>query len=178
MHCEAVRGGGAEREQWRQLHSPQDFRLSLRYPLEYSGPLWYWFPSGWACACSRPLWVSPTTSPVRLGVSPAAALTPRGAFNQSVVWVARSASLPALGLVYLWWNVGPQGASRCSAFPVLRHFESGPLGLSVRECGATGFASAWTACVVGPTLRQSGSCHSHESPLHPGAHLCLSYRSG
>ena len=46
------------------------------------GPLWCWFPSGWACACSRPLWVSPTTSPVRLGVSPAAAPTPTGVFNQ------------------------------------------------------------------------------------------------
>ena len=46
------------------------------------GPLWCWFLSGWACAHSRPLWVSPTTSPVRLGVSPAAAPTPRGVFNQ------------------------------------------------------------------------------------------------
>ena len=40
------------------------------------------FPSGWACAHSRPLWVSPTSSPVRLGVSPAAAPTPMGVFNQ------------------------------------------------------------------------------------------------
>ena len=40
-------------------------------------PLWCWFPSGWACAHSRPLWVSTTTSPVRLGVSPAAAQPPR-----------------------------------------------------------------------------------------------------
>ena len=64
-------------------------------------PLWCWFPSGWACARSRPLWVSPTTSPVRLGVSPAAAPTPTGVFNQRfealfpleplVTW---SASLP------------------------------------------------------------------------------------
>ena len=46
------------------------------------GPLWCWFPSGWACALSRPLWVSLTTSPVRLGVSPAAAPTPTGVFNQ------------------------------------------------------------------------------------------------
>ena len=45
-----------------------------------TGPLWCWFLSGWACAHSRPLWVSPTTSPVRLGVSPAAAPTPT--FNQ------------------------------------------------------------------------------------------------
>ena len=47
-----------------------------------TGPLWCWFPSGWACAHSRPLWVSPTTSPMRLGVSPAAAPTPTGVFNQ------------------------------------------------------------------------------------------------
>ena len=47
-----------------------------------TGPLWCWFPSGWARAHSRPLWVSPTTSPVRLGVSPAAAPTPTGSFNQ------------------------------------------------------------------------------------------------
>ena len=47
-----------------------------------TGPLWCWFPSGWACVRPRPLWVSPMTSPVRLGVSPAAAPTPRGAFNQ------------------------------------------------------------------------------------------------
>ena len=46
------------------------------------GALWCWFPSGWAHAHPRPLWVSPTTSPVRLGVSPAAAPTPTGAFNQ------------------------------------------------------------------------------------------------
>ena len=47
-----------------------------------TGPFWCWFPTGWACARPRPLWVSPTTSPVRLGVSPAAAPTPMGVFNQ------------------------------------------------------------------------------------------------
>ena len=36
------------------------------------GPPWCWFPSGRARVHPRPLWVSPTTSPVRLGVSPAA----------------------------------------------------------------------------------------------------------
>ena len=46
------------------------------------GPLWSWFPSGWACAQARPLWVFPMTSPVRLGVSPAATPTPTGIFNQ------------------------------------------------------------------------------------------------
>ena len=34
------------------------------------------------CVCSRTLWVSPMSSPVRLGVAPAAASTPTGVFNQ------------------------------------------------------------------------------------------------
>ena len=48
-----------------------------------SGPLWCRFLGGWACACSRLLWVSPMNSPVRLGVSPAATSTPMGVFNQT-----------------------------------------------------------------------------------------------
>ena len=59
-------------------------RISIFHSATHNqtGPLWRWFPSGWACACPRPLWVSPTTSPVRLGVSPAAAPAPTGVFNQ------------------------------------------------------------------------------------------------
>ena len=79
------------------------------------GPLWCWFPSGWACVHSRPLWVAPTTSPVRLGVSPAAAPTPTGVFNQGfealftcTVLHGLSHSLPLVP-VYLCANVGPQG---------------------------------------------------------------------
>ena len=52
------------------------------------------------------------------------------------------------------------GAAVCyphSACPALHHSESGPLGLSVCECGATGSASGQTACAVHPTLRQSRS---------------------
>ena len=40
--------------------------------------------------------------------------------------------------VYLCAYVRPQGATLRSACPVLRHSESGPLGLSVRECGLQG----------------------------------------
>ena len=47
-----------------------------------SGPFSCCLPSGSACVRSRPLWVSPTNSPVRLGVSPAASSTPTGVFNQ------------------------------------------------------------------------------------------------
>ena len=71
--------------------------------------------------------------------------------------------------------MGPQGATRRSACPVLRHSESGD---SVPECGATGSASGQTACPVQPTLHQSWSRHRHVSPLCPGARLCPSYQSG
>ena len=63
------------------LHSLWVFSHSLLYP-QSNGPFWCCFPSGWVCVHSRPLWVSPTKSPVSLGVSPAAASTPTGVFNQ------------------------------------------------------------------------------------------------
>ena len=63
---------------------------------------------------------------------------------------------------------GATGTIRHSACPVLRHSESGPLGLSVRKCGATGSASGQTACAVRPTLCQSRSRHGNSSPLLPG----------
>ena len=75
-------------------------------------------------------------------------------------------------------SVGPWGATRCSACPVLCHSESGPLGLSVHECRAAGSASGQTACPFRPTLRQSRSRPSHASPLRPGARLSPSYWSG
>ena len=108
-----------------------------------TGPLWCWFLSGWACAHSRPLWVSPTTSPVRLGVSPVAAPTPMGVFNQRFEALFPGAGalgcavcfLPTICPVYLCANVGPRGATHCSACPALCHSESGPLGLSVQMWG-------------------------------------------
>ena len=83
-----------------------------------TGPLWCWFLNGWAGACSRPLWVSPTNSPVRLGVSPAASSTPTGVFNQR--FEALFPCTEALGCevcfappsflpIYLCANVRPQG---------------------------------------------------------------------
>ena len=81
LHCDSVRGGGAEREQWRLLHSPPDFSHALCYPESNWAPLV--LAPEWVGLCTlRPLWVSPTNSPVRLGVSPAAAPTPRGVFSQ------------------------------------------------------------------------------------------------
>ena len=94
-------------------------RTSIFHSITHNqtGPLWCWFPSGWACAHSRPLWVSPTTSPVRLGVSPAAAPTPTGIFNQRFEG--------------LFPRTGALGCAVCFA-------PRRSSGLSVRECGAVG----------------------------------------
>ena len=100
------------------------------------GPLWCWFPSGWACTHPRPPWVSPRTSPMRLGVSPSAAPTPTDVFTQRFEALFPCAG--ALGYVVLF-------APLCSS------------QLYVCECGAAGSASGQTACPVCPTLRQSRS---------------------
>ena len=85
---------------------------------------------GWACACCRPLWVSPTSSPVRLGVSLAATSTPRGVFNQRFeVLFPHSEALGCavcltpqlLLLVYLLANVG---LPSLPASPLLRVLSS------------------------------------------------------
>ena len=81
LHCDAVCGGGAEREQWQLLYSLPIFSHSLHYP-QSNWALLVLLPSGWSCAHSRPLWVSLTNSPVKLGVSLAAASTPTGVFSQ------------------------------------------------------------------------------------------------
>ena len=63
------------------LHSLPDFSHSLQYPQSNWASL-VMIPEGWVCALYRPLCVCPTNSPVRLGVSPAAASTPTGVFTQ------------------------------------------------------------------------------------------------
>ena len=98
-------------------------------------PLWCWFPSGWACARPRCLWVSLTTSPVRLGVSPAAAPTPMGVFNHrfealfpgavalgcAVCFAPRRSS----GLSMLLWGCGLLPALCLPRSPPLRVRPSG-----------------------------------------------------
>ena len=151
-----------------------------------TGPLWCWFPSGWACAHSRPLWVSPTTSPVRLGVSPAAAPTPTGVFNQRFeAFISPSCSPGLRGLLRSppfvqficgrMWCRGVLPAALAAPFSTTL---SPALWVYLCKCGAAGSASARTACAICPTLCQSQSRHSHASPLHPGARLRPSYQSG
>ena len=66
-------------------------------------------------------------------------------FPELEPWVARSASLLAFRPVYLCANVGLRGATRHSACPVLRHSESGPLGLSARMWGRR--VCLWSDCL-------------------------------
>ena len=118
-----------------------------------TGPLWCWFPSRWACARPRPLWVSPTTSPVRLGVSPAAAPTPTGTFYQRFEALFPRAG--ALGYRVCFAPCRSSGLSvrecgaaicyPCSACPALRHSESSPLGLSARMWGRR--VCSWSDCL-------------------------------
>ena len=150
------------------------------------GPLWCWFPSGWACAHSRPLWVSPTNSPVRPGVSPAATQPPRAFSIRGLRLYFPRTGAPGYAFCFAprrlsWficarmWGRGVLPAGLPAPFSATL---SPALSAYLHECGATGPASGQTACPFHPTLRQSRSRHGHASPLHPGARLRLSYRSG
>ena len=94
---------------------------------------------------------------MRLGVSPAAAPTPMGAFNQR--------------FEALFPRAGALGYAVCFAPGSSSQF------LCARVWG-TGSAGGQIVCPFRPTLLQSRSRHGHASPLHPGARLCPSYWSG
>ena len=150
-----------------------------------TGPLWCWFLSGCACARPRPLWVSPTTSPVRLGVSPAAAPTPTGVFNQRFeALFPRAGALGCAGCFaprrlsgLSVSECGDRGVLPATACPALRHSESGLLGLSARTWGRRVCQKSDCLPRWSHTLPVSVR-HGHVSPVHPGARLRPSYRSG
>ena len=185
LHCDAVHGGGSERAMGA-CSALSCFSVTSPTTHNQTGPLWCWFLSGWACAHSRPLWVPPTTSSVRLGVSPAAAPTPTGVFNQRFEALFPSAGALGCGVCFTprcssrfiyvrVWGCGVLPATVPALFSATL---SPALSVYLRKCGAAGSASARTACAICPTLRQSQSHHSHASPLHPGARLRPSYQSG
>ena len=92
-------------------------------------------------------------------------------------WGERSALLPAVCPVYLCTNVGPWGATRRSACPILRHSESSPLGLSAGMWGCR--VCQWSDCL--PSWSHSPPVsvrHSNWSSLRPVCRLRPSYRSG
>ena len=114
--------------------------LSVTPPTAHNqiGPFWCCFPGGCVCVRSRTLWVSPTNSPVRLGVSPAGASTTTGVFNQRFCGF-----ISPLGP----WVVG------LSRSPVV------PPSLSACECGP--------ACSASRHLVESPLCPAAVSALIP-----------
>ena len=140
-----------------------------------TGPLWCWFPSGWACARPRPLWASPTTSPVKLGVSLAAAATRTGIFNQRFEALFPHAG--ALGYTVCFaprlsgLSVCEGGAAGC--YPLLCLPRSLPL--SVWPC--------WFICTnVGPqdlpVVRLSAPFVPHSASLGPATANASPLRPG
>ena len=186
LHCDAVCGGGAKREQWRLLHSPPDFNHSLCYP-QSNWALWCWFPSGWACACSRSLWVSPTTSLVRLGVSPTAASTPMGVFNQRFeVLFPRTGALGCMVcfaprrlsqfICARMWGRGVLPATLPAPFSATLS-----LALSVYLCANVGPQGLLVVGLPAPFVPHSASLGPTTATRvlsTPAAHLRPSYRSG
>ena len=179
-------GKGSKREQCRLFCSLPDFSHSLLYP-----------QSNWAPLVLVPEWVGLCTPQAPVGFSNdlscdagsllllpqhPRAFSIRGLrlyFPEAEPWVAWSASLPAVCPVYLCANVGPRGATRRSACPVLRHSESGPLGLSVRMWGRR--ACQRSDCL--PLLSHIPLVsvppqQSESSPPWLPVRLCPSYRSG
>ena len=146
-----------------------------------TGTLWCWFLSGWACARPRPLWVSPTTFPVRLRISPAAAPTPTGVFNQQFEALFHRAG--ALGpTVHPRLSVRECGAAGC--YPQLCLSHSPPLRV---------WPSRFICANVGPqgllVVRLPAPFDPHSASLgpatamrvlsaRPGARFRPSYRSG
>ena len=113
----AVRGGGAEREQWRPLHSPLDFSYSLCYPQSNWAPLVLVPEWVGLCTLSAPVGLSNDLS-CEAGTFSCCRPNPHGCFH-SKVWglFPRARALgyvvcfdpPPFLLVYLCTNVGPQG---------------------------------------------------------------------
>ena len=100
-------------------------------------------------------------------------------------WVVWSASIPCVCPVYLWANVGPQGAMHRSACPALRHSEFGPLGLSAQMWGCR--VCQWSDCLprsshtppvsVPPRPRESSLPRLPVSAPPTGLNKCLFFIS-
>ena len=130
----------------------------------------------------RPLWVSPTTSPVRLGVSPAAAPTPTGAFNQRF-----EALFPGAGALGFAVCFAPRRSSRfiCArmwghgvlptALPALFSATLSP-ALPVYLCANVG--PQGLLVVRQPALLVPHSARATRVLSSPAARLRPSYRSG
>ena len=118
---------------------------------------------GWVCVRSWTLWVSPTNSPVRLGVSPTATSTPKG-FSIS-------------GLTLYFPTMEPWGCMVCFVpplfLPVYLHANVGPQGPPSAPCWS---AAAWTALLHNQPPRwvcQPPFCRKSSLPSCPSLPLLL-----
>ena len=82
------------------LHSLLGFSHFPCYPQSHWAPP-VLIPEWVVCVPSRTPWVSPRTSPVRLGVSPANASTPTGVFNQRFEALFPRAGTPGFAVCHL-----------------------------------------------------------------------------
>ena len=150
LHCDAVCGGVVREGAMALAQSALCcFSVTPSTTHKQIGPFWCCFLSGWACVCSRSLWISPTNSPVRLRVSPPAALIPTGVSKQ---WFeALYPCTVTLGCVvcHLVHQLLPRLPA--AALPTQLH-------------------NPWPSWVCQLRLAMS--------PLHPTACLCPSYQSG
>ena len=167
------------------LHSPLDFSFSLCYQQSNWAPL-VLVPK-WVGLCMPwPLWVSPKTCPVRLGVSPAAAPTPTGVFTQRFEALFPSTgalgyevcSAPHFILVYLCPNMGPWGATQRSICPFCTTLSP---ALSVYLCVNVGLQGLLVVRLPAPFVPHSaslGPAMATQVLSTPAARLRPSYGSG
>ena len=154
--CDAICGGGSNRSNGA-CSTLCWFSIAPSTTHNQIGPFWCCFPSVWVCVRSRPLWISPMNSPVRLEFLPLLPQPPqvfslRGLrlyFPKLELWVARSVT---------------RSTSCCLA---------GQLQLCLPHSTICHLAGSSSFC-----LAQSASHLLAANALCPAAHLCPSYRSG
>ena len=179
-------GEGSEREQWCLLCSLPDFSHFPCYP-QSNWALLVLLPNVRACAHSRPLWISPTNSPVRLGVSPAAASTPTGVLNQR--FEALFPRTGALGYVvcfapppfvpfYLCTNMGLRGATHALPAPFSATLSPALLVYLCTNVGPQGLLVVRLPAPFFPHSASLGPAMATRILSALAAHLCPSYRSG
>ena len=121
------------------------------------------------------------------GVSPAAASTPMGVFNQRSEALFPSAGAlgyavcfipPPFFPVYLCTNVGPWGGTHCSACPVLHHSESALLVYLCVNVGPQGLLVVRLPVPLVPHSASLGPTRATRVLSAPAARLRPSYLSG
>ena len=85
---------------------------------------------------------------------------------------------PMIVPVYLCMSVGPWGATRRSACPVLHHSESRPLSYLYANVGPQGLLVVGLPALFVPHSASLGPATATQVLSAPAAHLCPFYQSG